>query len=189
MRNGKDTTMRRRGFTIIELLVVISIMAVLATLVTGAAMKAMKQSRVKRILATCKGLEVALMNYRAQENKWPCKLNTQNNATTVWYHGEDNKEVFKDMYYGGAGSSTTAYLEGSSLMAYYNGSRTTLNKALGMGRSDVALMYPNPDEPSRVNFYCVEFNLITDSAKVHVQHDKRGDHNCPKYDYDNMKQR
>ncbi|MBV5332608.1 prepilin-type N-terminal cleavage/methylation domain-containing protein, partial [bacterium] len=60
MRNGKDRGMSRRGFTIIELLVVISIMAVLATLVTGAALKAIKQGRNKRIDATCKALEIAL---------------------------------------------------------------------------------------------------------------------------------
>ena len=46
MRNGSD---RRRGFTILELLVVISIMAIIATLATGAAIKAVKQSRNKRI--------------------------------------------------------------------------------------------------------------------------------------------
>jgi prepilin-type N-terminal cleavage/methylation domain-containing protein len=181
--------MRRRGFTILELLVVISIMAVIATLATGAAMKAMKQSRYKRIAATCKSLEIALMNYRAQENAWPVTLNPSGNSPSVWYHGENNKDVFKPMYFGGGGASRTAYLDGSSLMVYGNGSRMTLNKALGSGRSDVAIMYPNPEEPSRINFYCVEFNTITDSVKVHVQHDKDHDHNCPKYDYENFKQR
>lgn len=189
MRNGNGVKMRRRGFTILELLVVISIMAVIATLATGAALKAMKQSRLKRITATCRSLEIALMNYRAQENAWPVTLNPAGNSTTVWYHGEDNKEVFKPMYYGGGGPSRTAYLDGSSLMVYGNGGRMTLNKALGSGRSDLAIMYPNPDDTSRINYYCVEFNLLTDSVKVHVQHDKDRDHDCPKYDYVNLKQR
>ncbi|MBV5332607.1 hypothetical protein JZU54_03375, partial [bacterium] len=74
------------------------------------------------------------------------------------------------------GGSKTSYLDGSALMAYYNGSRMSLNAALRAGRTDVSLMYPNPDETSRINYYCVEFNLITDSVKVHRQ----TDHACPK---------
>ena len=61
-------------------------------------------------------------------------------------------------------------------MVYANGSRMKLNAALSAGKIDVPIMYPNPDEPSRVNYYCVEFNLLTDSVKVHRQ----SDHGCPK---------
>lgn len=38
----------RRGFTIVELLVVISIMAIIATLATGAVLKSVRQSRIRR---------------------------------------------------------------------------------------------------------------------------------------------
>ncbi|HRR34605.1 MAG TPA: type II secretion system protein [Kiritimatiellia bacterium] len=62
---------QRRGFTIVELLVVISIMAVLATLATGAAIKSIRQSRNKRVEMTAKSLEAALMGYRALKGGWP----------------------------------------------------------------------------------------------------------------------
>lgn len=188
MSNGDGLRKTRRGFTILELLVVISIMALVATLATGAALKAVKQARNKRIVATCRALEIALNNYRAQENAWPVTLRPTGNSTTVWYHGVDNKEVFKPMYHG-SGGSRTVYLDGSALMAYSSGSRMSLNAALKSGKTDVALFYQNPDDTSRINFYCVEFNLLTDSVKVHVQHDKDHDHNCPKYDYVNRTQR
>ena len=188
MRNRSGTEATRRGFTILELLVVISIMAVIATLATGAALKAVKQSRNKRIEASCRALEMALMNYRAQENAWPVTLRSTGNSTTVWYHGEANKEVFKPMYQG-SGGSRTAYFDASSLMGEYHGRRAVLRSLLDAKVTDVPLVYQNPDETSRINYYCVEFNLITDSVKVHVQHEKDRDHNCPNYDYDNHKQR
>ncbi len=62
---------RQSGFTIIELLVVISIMAVIATLATGAALKSIQQSRKKRVNITAKALEAALVNYRALKDEWP----------------------------------------------------------------------------------------------------------------------
>lgn len=170
MSNGHNSEMTRRGFTILELLVVISIMAVVATLATGAALKAVKQSRNKRADATCKAIEIALMNYRAQENAWPVTLKPTGNSTTVWYHGSDNKEVFKPMYHG-SGGSRTVYLDGSALMVYSSG-RKTLNAALKAGKTDVPLIYQNPDDSSRINYYCVEFNLLTDSVKVHRQDQK-----------------
>ena len=178
MRNRKGNRLARRGFTIIELLVVISIMAVIATLATGAALKAVKQSRNKRVDATCKALEVALMNYRAQENAWPVALNPSGKDTTVWYHGVDNKQVFKPMYHSSKGGSSTVYLDASALMAENKGKRKTLQKFLNEGNTDVSLMYPDPDDTRHVNYYCVEFNQNTDSVKVHSQ--RPSDHDCPK---------
>jgi len=183
--NNKD----RRGFTIIELLVVISVMSVLATLVTGAAVKAIKQSRERRVDATIKGLEMALMNYRARENAWPVTLRQSGNDSSIWFHGIDNAQVFKKLIEGGA-DGTTRYLDGAALTVSVNGQRMTLFQALKKSKSsDKAIGYALPSNPNIFGCFCVEFNPLTDSVKVHRPDMRRapygtgdrveGDHTCP----------
>ncbi|MEI7901014.1 MAG: type II secretion system protein [bacterium] len=165
MENGKSNKKPRRGFTILELLVVISIMAVLATLSIGAATRAIKRVRNNRIDSTCKALEMALMNYRAQENKWPVTMKPSGNDSKVVYQDKENKEVFKPLYKT-SGSSRTSYLDASAVLADYQGHITPLQKVLSKGITDVPLAYPDPEKTSRICYFRVEFNLLTDSVKV-----------------------
>jgi len=168
------------GFTILELLVVISIMAVIATLATGAAIKAVKQGRVRKIEATCKALEMALVNYRAQEGKWPFRVSEleqpDRNVEEYWAHGKDNKKVFKNVYHGPRSPNQTAFLDGSALLALYEGGRAQLRAVLTK-TTDVPLIYPDPDNTSVTRFYCVEYNPVTDKVTVHTQKD----HTCPEW--------
>ncbi len=178
----KNRATKRFGFTILELLVVISIMAVIATLATGAAVKAVKQSRNKRVEITRKTLEMALMSYRAANNEWPFQLSDlekdPRDAGSYWAHGEENKKVFKPMYHGKAGESSTVYFDASALLTVADGKRATLQAALSKGRSDVALGYVDPENANNFYYYCVQFKPLTDTVKVHIQH-KKSDHNCP----------
>lgn len=63
--------MRRRGFTIIELLTVVGIIAVLATIVVTASAGALRHARARRADAMRVSLEQAISAYYAQEGKWP----------------------------------------------------------------------------------------------------------------------
>ena len=105
----------RGGFTMVELMVVVAVIAVVASLVTGAAMKSIKQSREKRVDATIQGLQMALMNYRARENKWPNVFLSQTVSSdgSIWFHGVDNQKVFKELINGGS-DGATRYLDGAS---------------------------------------------------------------------------
>ena len=178
MRNGHDPKKTRRGFTILELLVVISIMAVIATLVTGAAIKAIKQSRNKRVEATRKAREMALVNYRAQENEWPFKTDdgggdlekdTQDVDARLWAHGADNLRVFKKLYENAGIAGKTVYIDASAVMVEAGGRRMTLKAALDSGRSDARLGFPSPDDQSKFAYYCVCYNPATQSVSVHRQ--------------------
>lgn len=162
MRDAQKRTITRRGFTILELLIVISIMAMLATLATGAALKAIKQSRTKRISATITALEMALMNYRAQENKWPFDIGSLEKTSDgyYWAKGQNNAAVFRAMF-----TSSTVYLDGSALMTNVKG-RMTVKQALEKGINNIPIGYPDPENPNVFKYFNVRYAPLTDSVKV-----------------------
>lgn len=61
----------RRGFTIIELMVVISVIAILATLVTKAAQSSIKEAREKEGRIMAQTIKMGIANYHAQTGEWP----------------------------------------------------------------------------------------------------------------------
>ena len=61
----------KRGFTIVELLMVIGIIAVLMGIVTTAASESVRASRVRRAEALCSLVEAGFNNYYAQYDRWP----------------------------------------------------------------------------------------------------------------------
>ncbi len=62
---------RRRGFTIVELLVVIAVLAVLMGIVSTAAASVMRKSRARKNDALRTLLQQGIMTYHAQKNHWP----------------------------------------------------------------------------------------------------------------------
>ncbi len=174
-RTPNTLSRSRGGFTMLELLIVISIIAILALLATGAAMKSLKGSRHRRADATARALELALQNYRATENEWPFAIsdfdppNNSRDPIRYWLHGKNNNKAFKKLFHGRAGQSKTAYLEASSLLTISQGKRITLKAALELGRTDMAIGYPLPDNVNRFCFYCICYNPLTDTVKVYRQ--------------------
>lgn len=67
----------KRGFTIVELLMVIGIIAVLMGIVTTAASTSIKSSRTQKANALCALVEAGLATYREQKGEWPVDLPTQ----------------------------------------------------------------------------------------------------------------
>lgn len=61
----------KRGFTIVELMMVIGIMAVLATIVTTATTGAIRQARAHKTEAIISMIQVGLNTYYAQKGAWP----------------------------------------------------------------------------------------------------------------------
>ncbi len=65
-----------KGFTIVELLVVIAVLGVLTGIITTASGSAIRQARVKRTAAMRSVLQAGLSTYYAQKGEWPGKLKT-----------------------------------------------------------------------------------------------------------------
>lgn len=61
----------RRGFTIVEMLMVIGVIGILMGIVTTAAMGSLKSSRNQKATALCRIVEQGIATYYAQFDKWP----------------------------------------------------------------------------------------------------------------------
>ena len=62
---------RRRGFTLLELMLVITILGILATIVVTSIAGLMRTSRIKRANVLCKLVQEGLATYYAQNDRWP----------------------------------------------------------------------------------------------------------------------
>lgn len=63
--------MRRKGFTIVELLMVLGIIAVLMGIITTAASSSIRATRSQRMNALCTLVQTGLATYREQVGEWP----------------------------------------------------------------------------------------------------------------------
>ena len=63
--------MKKGGFTLLELLVVIVVISILATIVVGGANYTLRVAREKRMKISCKTLETAIQRYHTEYNDWP----------------------------------------------------------------------------------------------------------------------
>lgn len=61
----------KRGFTLIELIVVIAIIAILATIIAPNAFKAMERAKVSKVLEDYRAVKGATMAYYADTGVWP----------------------------------------------------------------------------------------------------------------------
>lgn len=84
--------MKRNGFTLLELLVVIVVVGILATLVSSAAGYATRSARAKRMGISCMTLETAIHRYRTEYGEWPGGYKGKEKKKT--FSGEDNASVF-----------------------------------------------------------------------------------------------
>ncbi|MDD5072776.1 MAG: type II secretion system protein GspG [Candidatus Omnitrophica bacterium] len=73
---------RKGGFTIIELIVVMTIILILAGLITGAAQKAKQQAMVAKARSMIAGLETSLGMFQADTGIYPATGNLYSNLTS-----------------------------------------------------------------------------------------------------------
>lgn len=152
---------RSRGFTIIELLTVVSIIAVLLTIVISAASGAIKTARLNRAQAMSRALEQAIFAYHAQENKWPGAIETtgvNSREEKVEFSAKETDGIFQAVVgkgYGKSGGTRSVLIDATALFVarssklHGNGS----NKDLGMDFLQAA----NRNSKHHINFNDMAF--------------------------------
>lgn len=63
--------MKRSGFTILELAVVMAVIAILLGIVTTAAAGAIRQGRIRKAESLCTLVQAGIATYYAQKDRWP----------------------------------------------------------------------------------------------------------------------
>lgn len=91
--------MKRRGFTLVELMMVIAVMAILSTIVISSVSSSMKSARERRTSALCTAIQTGLATYYAQNDEWPEPLagkvkNGNFNSNNEGVNGRSDSEVY-----------------------------------------------------------------------------------------------
>lgn len=182
---GKE--MRKQGFTIVELLMVIVVIAALSGIVTTVAMGAIRNSRENRANAMAKILQSGLEVYYSREGKWPSTIeskasNTDRNIVKLTNdEGTDNggdaalRQIVNDSF----GSGKNPYVDTSMLFVAKTGTKADkTGRAHGMNFSDaikkglspsgLIVGYANRGK-GYFRRFVVKYNVRQDSVTVELQ--------------------
>lgn len=85
--------MKRRGFTLIELMTVVTVLAILLTIVVTTATGSIQSSRAQRTQAMCTLLETGLETYKQQYGKFPDPLGSKIEDGTFGNSESDTYEL------------------------------------------------------------------------------------------------
>lgn len=173
----------KKAFTIVELLMVITIIAVLGTIVTTAASSAMRSSREKRTEAMRVALQAAIATYHAQDpnEKWPGAIEglAQSGTTAVLGEG-DAQAVFQEIVKKSVGASgaRNPLVDAGALFVAPNGVRDGKSSGLSftdalkggphrrkLGVSQMVFGYQGK-VTGRFHRFNIVYNAATDSVKV-----------------------
>ena len=186
----------KRGFTIIELLMVIAILAVLLGIITTAATASVRQSRDRQAQAMKQTLQNGIAAYRVRKDKWHEKLEKwadQEHEGTVGYlsRGDYDKVIQEILRVSTGRNAKNRVLDPVGLAVIpasesdgkvgcmdFRSVTTKNNKhAKRMEYNEMTVVYPKTDT-GRAYRYVIEYNAESDEVTVMTQGDyasKTGD--------------
>ena len=177
----------KKGFTIVELLMVVAILAVLLGIITTAATASIRQSRDRRAQAMKQTLQNGIAAYRQLKDEWPGKLEDwaeQEHEGSVGYLSNgDYDKVMQAMLKVSAGKSArnrvldpvgllvmgAAGTDGKSSGVDFRAAATKNGPyAKRMSTSEMTVVYQKKDS-GKAYRYVVEYNTESDSVTVMTQ--------------------
>lgn len=188
----------KKGFTIVEMLMVVGIIAVLLGLVTTAASQSVKASRERRKVALCSLVQSGLATYYAQKAKWPEPLGGKVRSGSLSQSNDEgvNDSTDADKYVLTAGevrSMVKALVDetksGNPLMDisglfvsrdpgeangkgsgldFMSAIRGTKNSRRKMSTSEMYFGYPDPDT-GRFRRFKMVYSISSDQLRVTAQ--------------------
>ena len=181
----------KKGFTIIELMVVIALLAVLLGIITTAATASIHQARERRTQAIKQTLQNGIAAYRARKDEWNW-AEQQNKGTVGFLSNGDYDRVMQELLKASAGKSpknrvmdpvgllvmSASTLDGQSGGMDYRAVATKNHKyAKRMSSNEMTVVYPAKDT-GKTYRYVIEYNTESDSVTVMTQgeyHSKVGE--------------
>lgn len=177
----------KKGFTIVELLMVIAVIAVLLGIVTAAATASIRQARGRRTSAMKQTLQAGIVSYRQLKDEWPGKLEDlaeqSHNGTLGYLRNSDYDKVVQELLKLSAGKSArnrvldpvgllvmnASAQDGVSGGMDYRAVATKNHKyAKRMSATEMTVVYPR-QEDGKAYRYVIEYNAESDSVSVMTQ--------------------
>lgn len=171
--------MRRRGFTIVELMMAVGILAILMSIVTVAVSGAVKSARSRRRDAMAAILQEGLSTYYARNGEWPSGMESDaKNGTDRTYEGTQADGIFRKIVQESVGSGKAPYLDVHALFVAPTGTgdrgvgvpflearkkNVPHRRQLGIG--EMAFGYQDPSSGYFRRFK-IKYTAASDSATV-----------------------
>ena len=170
----------KKGFTLIELMLVVAVLAILITIVATAASGAIKSARERRRDAMAVVLREGIATYYARNGKWPGGIESKaESGDSHTFSGSEADAVFREVVKGSVGRKNP-YLDPHSLMVAPSG--VADGKSYGAPFMEVRKKNPPPhlrrlgvesmsfgyQDPSSGRFrrYSIYYNAASDSVEV-----------------------
>ena len=185
----------KKGFTLVELMMVVAILAVLLGIVTTAATASIRQSRERQAQAMKHTLQNGIATYKVRKDKWPGKLENwakqQNRDTLGYLSNGDYDNVMHELLKASSGKSAKSrVMDPVGLMVLASGdmdgkfnamdyrSVTTKNNkyAKRMEPNEMTVVYPRKDT-GKAYRYVLEYNTQSDEVTVMTQGEYQSKHN------------
>lgn len=179
----------RRAYTIVELLMVISILSILITIVFTSVTGSMQSARSAHAEALCRATQSAIEAYRASHDEWPQTIESHVNDRTqpVVFDGatesgaQQVKAIVKElvdeakagrppMDISGLYVSRSAGIRGSHVygLDFVSAVRGTSRSHTKMTTGEMYFGYPDP-ESGYFRSFRIKYNAPTDSVTVGMQ--------------------